>query len=281
MIDLHTHSTCSDGTDSPRALVNKAIIEGVKIMALTDHDTTSGWQEAIAALRPAMQLVLGAEISTLTNDGISVHILGLLFDGEDKAMVAMLEEIRDERLPRMRKMVSLMRAEGFDISMDDVVKAQPIGATLGRPHLADALVAKGIVTSRDQAFAELLNNESRFYVAHAAPLPEEAIAMIGRAGGVSVIAHANASFRGKAFTAQDFAGWLAAGLNGIEVDHRDHNPQERKTLREIANELGLAITGSSDYHGTGKLNSLGENRTHPAEWERLESAANDRRVVSA
>ncbi len=250
-------------------------------MALTDHDTTSGWQEAIAALRPAMQLVLGAEISTLTDDGISVHMLGLLFDGEDKAMVAMLEELRDERLPRMRKMVSLMRAEGFDISMDDVAKAQPVGATLGRPHLADALVAKGIVGSRDQAFAELLNNESRFYVTHAAPLPEEAIAMIGRAGGVSVIAHASSSFRGKVFRGEHFEGWVAAGLNGIEVDHRDHNPQERKTLREIANELGLAITGSSDYHGMGKLNLLGENRTHPAEWERLESAANDRRVVSA
>lgn len=281
MIDLHTHTTCSDGTDSPRELVNKAIVQGLDILGISDHDTTAGWAEAAETLRGSLQLVLGSEISCLTNDGVSVHMLGLLFDPEHEEMQRVLEETRDGRLPRMRKMIEKMRAEGMDISIEDVEKAMPMGATMGRPHLADALVAKKIVKSRDEAFVDLLHNESRFYVSHAAPTPVEAIALIRRAGGVAVIAHPFASHRGQILKPEDFSQLVAAGLNGIEVDHRDQNPDERAMLRTIAHELDLAITGSSDYHGTGKLNSLAENHTHREEWEKLESQANSRRVVSA
>jgi len=280
MIDLHTHTTSSDGTDSPRELVNKAIVQGLDVLGISDHDTTSGWQEATESLRGNLKLALGAEISCLTDDGISVHMLGLLFDPLHEQMQTVLEETRDGRLPRMRKMIQKMQAEGFDISIEDVEKAMPAGATMGRPHLADALVAKKIVKSRDEAFTDLLHNESRFYVSHAAPTPIEAVKLIRRAGGVAVIAHPFASRRGQILGVDDFTDLVTAGLNGIEVDHRDHNPSERAMLRVIATELDLVITGSSDYHGTGKLNSLAENHTDKAQWEKLESQANARRVIS-
>ena len=280
MIDIHTHTTCSDGTDTPRELVNKAIVQGLQILGISDHDTTSGWQEARESLRGSLQLALGAEISCLTSDGISVHMLGLLFDPLHEQMQQVLEETRDGRLPRMRKMIEKMRAEGMEISIEDVENAMPAGATMGRPHLADALVAKKIVKSRDEAFIDLLHNESRFYVSHAAPTPAEAIALIRRAGGVAVIAHPFASHRGQILKATDFEELHTAGLNGIEVDHRDQNPDERAMLRDIARELDLAITGSSDYHGTGKLNSLAENHTSREQWEKLEAQANARRVIT-
>ena len=281
VIDLHTHTTCSDGTDSPRELVNKAIAQGLDVLGISDHDTTSGWDEATQTLRGTLKLALGAEISCLTNDGISVHMLGMLFDPLHEEMQQVLEETRDGRLPRMRKMIEKMRSEGMDISIEDVVSAMPEGATMGRPHLADALVAKKIVKSRDEAFVELLHNDSRFYVSHAAPTPVEAISLIRRAGGVAVIAHPFASHRGEILKAEDFSELVAAGLNGIEVDHRDQNPDERAMLRVISRELNLVMTGSSDYHGTGKLNSLAENHTSREQWEKLEAQANARRVVTA
>jgi predicted metal-dependent phosphoesterase TrpH len=268
MIDLHTHTTASDGTDSPFALVNKALSAGITVLGVTDHDTTSGWVEAISAARKPISLALGAEISTLTEDGISVHMLGLLFDGENSEIQAMLSDARDTRIPRMKKMVELLRGDGFSISMEDVIAATPEGATLGRPHLAD------------EAFAELLTNDSKYYVTHATPTPEVAIRTIVAAGGVAVIAHPMASRRGDVISTSIFADLVAAGLHGIEIDHRDHSAIERAELRLIASELNLVITGASDYHGQGKLNSLGENLTDPAQWERLESLASQRRVVT-
>ncbi len=279
MIDLHTHTTASDGTDSPFALVKKALATGVTTLGITDHDSTAGWAEAITAVQPQIQLVLGAEVSCLTIDGISVHMLGLLFDGEDEQMQQMLSDSRDTRLPRMRKMVALLQADGFDISLEDVYQAAPDQATIGRPHLADALVAKKIVATRDEAFADLLHNESKYYVTHAAPTPADAIATIKSAGGVAVIAHPFASRRGQILTVDSFQDLVAAGLDGIEVHHRDQNAAEQQVLIEIARELHLVTTGASDYHGTGKLNSMAENTTHPAQWEALEARASARRVV--
>ena len=280
MIDLHTHTTASDGTDSPFALVNKALSAGITVLGVTDHDTTSGWEEAISAARKPISLALGAEISTLTADGISVHMLGLLFDGENSEIQAMLSDARDTRIPRMKKMVELLRSDGFAISMEDVIAATPEGATLGRPHLADALVKNGVVKSRDEAFAELLTNDSKYYVTHATPTPEVAIRTIVAAGGVAVIAHPMASRRGDVISTSIFSDLVAAGLHGIEIDHRDHSASERAELKLIAAELNLVITGASDYHGQGKLNSLGENLTDPAQWERLESLASHRRVFT-
>jgi predicted metal-dependent phosphoesterase TrpH len=279
MIDLHTHTTASDGTDSPFALVKKALATGVTTLGITDHDSTAGWAEAVTAIQPQIQLVLGAEVSCLTTDGISVHMLGLLFDGEDEQIQQMLSDSRDTRLPRMRKMVALLQADGFDISLEDVYQAAPDQATIGRPHLADALVAKKIVATRDEAFADLLHNESKYYVTHAAPTPADAIATIKSAGGVAVIAHPFASRRGQILTADSFQDLVAAGLDGIEVHHRDQNAAEQQVLIEIARELHLVTTGASDYHGTGKLNAMAENTTHPAQWEALEARASARRVV--
>ena len=280
MIDLHTHTNNSDGTDTPHALINKALSSGITVLGITDHDTTSGWKDAIAARRANLALVLGAEISCLTQDDVAVHMLGLLFDGENATMQTMLEESRDSRLPRMRRMTELLTADGIEISLEEVFAAMPEGATLGRPHLADALVAKGHIASRDEAFATLLHNGSKYYVTHIAPTPEDAIKVIRQAGGVAVIAHPFATRRGQTLSAMSFPSLIAAGLNGVEVEHRDHSQEEREQLRELARDLGLVITGASDYHGTGKLNSIGENHTDPAEWARLELMADARRVVT-
>ena len=281
MIDLHTHTTVSDGTDTPAQLVNKALAQGLHALAITDHDAIAGWDSAIQTLRGKLKLILGAEISCLTKDGISVHMLGLLFDEKNLSIKEMLENNRDERLPRMRKMIELMAADGIPITLADVEAAMPIGATMGRPHLADALVAKKIIKSRDEAFNGLIDNDSKYYVAHMAPTPVDAIKAIRAAGGVAVIAHPFASLRGQILKSDDFLDLKAAGLSGIEVNHRDQSNEERANLLTIARDLDLVITGSSDYHGTGKLNSLGENVTDPAEWDRLEAMANDRRVVTA
>ncbi len=281
MIDLHTHSTCSDGTDSPRALINTALAEGITVLGLTDHDSIAGWAEATSALRGEIELVLGAEISCLTDSGTSVHMLGLLFDGGNAELLAMLEQTRDDRVPRMIKMIQLLNDAGINVTMQDVAAVMPLGATMGRPHLADALVKAGVFRSRDDAFKDMLNNGSQFYVAHLAPTPEVAIRQIRQAGGVAIIAHPFASRRGEILTADAFTSLVAAGLNGIEVDHRDQNSEERASLRIIARELDLIVTGASDYHGVGKLNRLGECTTDPGQWEKLEAMANRRRLVKA
>lgn len=281
MIDLHTHTTVSDGTDTPAQLVNKALAQGLHALAITDHDAIAGWDSAIQTLRGKLKLILGAEISCLTKDGISIHMLGLLFDEKNSSIRTMLENNRDERLPRMRKMIELMAADGIPITLADVEAAMPVGATMGRPHLADALVAKKIIKSRDEAFNGLIDNDSKYYVAHMAPTPVDAIKAIRAAGGVAVIAHPFASLRGQILKSEDFLALKVAGLSGIEVNHRDQSNEERANLLSIARDLELIVTGSSDYHGTGKLNSLGENVTDPAEWERLEALANGRKVVTA
>ncbi len=280
MIDLHTHTTCSDGSDTPLALVKKAASSGIAVLGITDHDSTSGWDEATASLHGTLKLVLGAELSCLTEDKVSVHMLGLLFDGENVPLQQLLSDCRDTRIPRMKKMIENLQGAGYEITLEDVAAATPEGATLGRPHLADALVAKKIIKSRDEAFTDLLHNESPFYVSHFAPTPEDSIRAIRAAGGVAVIAHPFASRRGQTLSPETFSSLVDAGLNGIEVFHRDQSEDERSQLIKIARALDLVITGASDYHGTGKLNQLGENTTAAAEWERLESLADQRRVVS-
>ncbi len=279
MIDLHTHSSISDGTDTPGALINKALAHGITVLALTDHDTIAGWDEAVAYLRPNLDLVLGSEISCQTQDGISVHMLGLLFDPLDQQLQQTLAQTRENRYGRMERIISRLNQAGFEISMSEVLAQLSEGATLGRPHLADALIEKGIVKSREEAFSELLHNHSKYYVSHYSPTPEETIRQIKAAGGVAVIAHPFASLRGRTISSETFTTLVAAGLDGIEVDHRDHSQEQRELLRTIAADFGLVSTGSSDYHGNGKLNLLGEFTTSIAQWEKLESRARERRVV--
>jgi predicted metal-dependent phosphoesterase TrpH len=279
MIDLHTHTNFSDGTDSPTQLINKALAAGISVLGLTDHDSISGWQEAITALRPGISLVPGSEISCQTSDGISVHILGLLFDSENLELMGTMQATRENRHGRMAKIITRLNEAGIDISMQDVLDQLAEGATLGRPHLADALVKKGVVASRDEAFTQMLHNKSKYYVSHYSPLPEVAIKMIKAAGGVSVIAHPMASHRGRTISLETFGSLIDAGLDGVEVDHRDHSPDEKTQLIELAKQNNLVMTGASDYHGNGKLNQLGEYVTMPEQWERLEARANKRRVI--
>ena len=280
VIDLHTHTSYSDGTDTPAQLINKALAAGISIIGLTDHDSISGWQEATNALRTGISLVPGAEISCQTPDGISVHILGLLFDSNNSELMNTLEKTRENRHGRMEKIIARINEAGIDITMDDVLMQLSDGATLGRPHLADALVKKGIVASRDEAFTQMLHNNSKYYVSHYSPTPEAAIKLIKAAGGVSVIAHPMASHRGRTISLDTFGSIIQAGLDGIEVEHRDHSPDEKSQLIELANESNLVMTGASDYHGNGKLNTLGEYTTRPEQWEKLESRSNARRVIS-
>jgi len=280
VIDLHTHTSYSDGTDTPAQLINKALAAGISIIGLTDHDSISGWQEATDALRTGISLVPGAEISCQTPDGISVHILGLLFDSNNSELMSTLEKTRENRHGRMEKIIARINEAGIDITMDDVLEQLSDGATLGRPHLADALVKKGIVASRDEAFTQMLHNNSKYYVSHYSPTPEAAIKLIKAAGGVSVIAHPMASHRGRTISLDTFGSIIQAVLDGIEVDHRDHSPEEKSQLIKLANESNLVMTGASDYHGNGKLNTLGEYTTKPEQWEKLESRSNARRVIS-
>jgi len=279
MIDLHTHSSASDGTDTPRELINKAMARGITVLGLMDHDTVAGWDEAIEYLRPGIELVLGSEISAQTEDGISVHMLGALFDRENEALMAALAKTRESRFGRMEKIIGRLNDAGVEITIDEVLAQLSQGATLGRPHLADALVLKKVVKSRDEAFETYLSNNSKFYVAHYAPTPEEAIGLIKEAGGVAVIAHPLASLRGRIVSTDSFKSMVDAGLDGIEVSHRDQTPDAQELLAKIVKQYGIIATGSSDYHGTGKLNELAEFTTTPADFEALEARASARRVV--
>ena len=279
MIDLHTHSSFSDGTDSPTDLINKALAAGLSTIALTDHDTVAGWEEATNHLRPGLALVLGSEISCQTEDGISVHMLGLLFDEGNDALTSMMAKTRENRIGRMGKIIERLNAADYLVTMEDVELHLAAGATLGRPHLADALIAKGYMKTREEVFAQVLHNESRFYVAHFSPTPEVAIGLIKAAGGVAVIAHAMSSLRGRVISPATFESYVAAGLDGIEVYHRDHTLANRELLSNIADEFGLIKTGSSDYHGNGKLNQLAEHQTTAMEFEKLEARSNKPRVI--
>jgi len=288
LIDLHTHTNASDGTDSPTQLIDKAINRGINILALTDHDTTRGWGEAETALlnhpsKSGMKLVLGSEISCQDDDGISIHMLGLLFDPDYQPLFEVLERTRENRHSRMERIIARLNEAGIDITIDEVNAQRKGDATLGRPHLADALVARGHVASRDEAFAALLHNKSKFYINHYSPSPVETIKLIKAAGGVAIIAHPLASQRGRTISMDLFASLIAAGLDGIEVDHRDHSESEKSELLRFAIENELIVTGSSDYHGTGKLNQLAEYTTHPRQWEALEAKAlaysGERRVI--
>lgn len=285
LIDLHTHSNASDGTDSPSQLIDKAISKGLDVIALTDHDTVAGWDEAITALQnhdsnSKLELVLGSEVSCQDSDGTSIHMLGLLFDPNFTPLISEFEKTRENRVTRMSRIISRLNEAGIEITIEEVNAQKRGDATLGRPHLADALVARGHVSSREEAFNIFLHNGSKFYINHYSPSPEVAIQLIKEAGGVAVIAHPLASRSGRKIDVETLERLIKAGLDGIEVDHRDHNDMERSELMRLAIENDLVVTGSSDYHGTGKLNQLAEFTTHPQQWERLEAKAKVRRVIS-
>lgn len=272
-IDLHTHSTASDGTDTPEELLRVATAAGLDAVALTDHDTTRGWAAAAAALPPGLRLIRGAEFSCVSEDGrggsCTVHLLGYLFDPDHPAIVAEQARLRDERVVRLRRMAERLAADGYPVDPDEVLATVPPGASAGRPHLARALVRAGAVESVSQAFAELLHQGSPYYVPKADTPVRTAVEMIRTAGGVAVFAHPFARRRGRVVEPSVIADLAEVGLVGVEVDHPDHTPEDRALLRRLAAELGLVCTGSSDYHGANKNVPIGAETTSPEALEEL------------
>jgi predicted metal-dependent phosphoesterase TrpH len=277
-IDLHTHSTASDGTQPPAEVVSCAAEAGLDVLALTDHDSTAGWDEASAAAEHhGIALVRGMEISC-QHEGISIHLLCYLQDPAAPGLLREVNNARQSRETRARRIVDLL-ASDMPLDWDDVVAQTTAGATIGRPHIADALVAKGIVASRDRAFADYLYAGSPYYAAHYAPDPVRAVRLVQEAGGVAVMAHPFASQRGRVVDDWVIEAMAAAGMAGLEVHHRDHDGDEVRHGLDLAGSLGLLVTGSSDYHGVGKSNLLGENTTDPAVLEIIEGLASGVKVL--
>ncbi|MFC9551273.1 PHP domain-containing protein [Rhodococcus sp. NPDC056960] len=283
LIDLHTHSTASDGTDSPAELVRAAGAAGLDIVAITDHDTTAGWAEAVAALPAGLTLVRGMEMSCegRGEDGrpVAVHLLAYLFDPAHAAFARERERLRNERMVRIRAMAELMMEDGLPIDADEVLAEA--GPAAGRPHLARALMRAGVVSSVGEAFVDLLAPRGRYFVDKSDTPLDDAVRLVAEAGGVSVLAHGRARTRGRLLSldhVQDLAG---AGLHGLEVDHPDHSADDARVLQELADGLGLVVTGSSDYHGTNKAIRLGEFATDSDEFDTLVSKASGVQVVSA
>lgn len=280
VIDLHTHSTASDGTEPPATVVEQAVAAGLTALALTDHDTTAGWDEAAdAARRLGVALVPGIEVSC-ERAGQSVHLLAYLPDPAHPALVAELERARESRDTRLDRMVERMAADGIPVSVEAVRAHVAPGATPGRPHLADALVAAGLVADRGEAFDRWLGDAGPYYVGHYAPDPVRAVEVVRAAGGVPVIAHPHSAFREQLVTDALVDEMAAAGLAGLEAHHRDHTPDAVRHLLDLAGSLGLLVTGSSDYHGDGKPNRLGENATRPEVLEAIEAQATGAEVVA-
>lgn len=282
-IDLHTHSNASDGTDTPAELIANAAAAGLDVVALTDHDTTSGWAEAAAALPPGLTLVRGMEMSCvgLGEDGypVPVHLLAYLFDPEDESFAQERERLRAERVVRLRAMAEQMAADGLPIDPDAVMAS--VGPSAGRPHLARALVQAGVVPSVDAAFEDLLAPHGRYYVEKADTPLRRAVEMVASAGGVSVVAHARARKRGRLLALDHIRELTEFGLGGLELDHPDHSAEDREVLRRLAAELGLLTTGSSDYHGANKTIRLGEFTTDPTQFEEIVGKASGVPVITA
>jgi 3',5'-nucleoside bisphosphate phosphatase len=272
MIDLHTHSTASDGTDSPAELVAAAAAAGVTVLGITDHDTTAGWDDALAARPAGMTIVPGTEFSCryVPAEGrrISLHLLAYLFDAGHPALRAERARLRESRLHRARQMVEHMTADGIPISWAAVAQLAGNGP-VGRPHLARALVAADVVPDVDTAFRELLSSRQPYYVPKADTDVFTAIELVRAAGGIPVFAHPLARRRGPVVTDEVIAQMTDAGLVGLEVDHPDQDDHDRKQASGIARELGLVQTGSSDYHGANKRTPIAVCTTSPDQYEAL------------
>jgi predicted metal-dependent phosphoesterase TrpH len=279
-IDLHVHSNASDGTDRPGDLVRKAwalALDGAPLdgIALTDHDTIAGYHEAAAAVeglvgRPDRRFVVvpGAEISCILGD-VSLHLLGYLFDPANAALAAEFDLLRTDRVRRAKAMVDKLVDLGAPVTWEQVSAIAGDGA-VGRPHIAQALVDAGVVPDIPAAFvSDWIANDGRAYVEKYSLTPDRAIALVHAAGGVTVFAHPAASSRGDVVDEAAIETFAAAGLDGLEVDHPDHDEPTRARLRAIARDLGLLVTGSSDYHGSVKAVEIGANTTDPEVFEVL------------
>ncbi|TNY36896.1 PHP domain-containing protein [Thermomonospora catenispora] len=271
-IDLHSHSTASDGTEPPAHVVRRAREAGLDVLALTDHDTTAGLAEAEAALPDGLTLVAGMELSC-ARDGLSIHLLAYLFDPAEPALAAECARIRRARDERGRLMVERLAELGVPITWERVT-ALAGGAAVGRPHIARAMVDAGVIDDPAEAFTERwIGDGGRAHVHRHAPDPVEAVRLVRGAGGVAVLAHPRAMRRGRTVSDALIAELAGAGLFGVEVDHADHDEADRARLRGLAAELGLAVTGSSDDHGALTGHRLGAHTTDPEVYERMVAQA--------
>ncbi|GAB3127945.1 PHP domain-containing protein [Streptomyces calidiresistens] len=262
-IDLHTHSTASDGTDAPADLMRGAAAAGLDVIALTDHDTVAGHAEAAGALPAGLTLVPGCELSCRYR-GIGLHLLAYLFDPEEPALARERELLRDDRVPRARAIVRRLTDLGAPVEWERVVELAGPGGTIGRPHIATAMVEAGIVPDVAAAFTpEWIADGGRAHVDKHELDAVAAVRLVRAAGGVTVFAHPMAVKRGRVLPESAVAELAEAGLDGIEADHMDHDAAARRRVRELAGELGLLVTGSSDYHGSRKTCVLGEHTTDP------------------
>lgn len=266
--DLHAHTTVSDGTESPTRLMAQAAVAGLWGIALTDHDSTSGWAEAATAVtETGVVLIPGMELST--REGfMSVHVLGYLIDPLDEPLLAETARIRESRVTRAEQIVRRIGRD-YDLDWDDVLAQTKEGATIGRPHIADALVARGHVATRSAAFEAILDPRWGYAQPHYAPDPLTGVRLIREAGGVPVLAHPGTRGADRIVAPDRLAKLVDAGLFGLEIDHPENRDDAKPRLHELARRFGLAVTGSSDYHGSGKPNRLGECRTAPEVVERI------------
>ncbi|WP_329241571.1 PHP domain-containing protein [Actinoallomurus sp. NBC_01490] len=268
IIDLHTHSAVSDGTQPPADVVRRAHDAGVGVLALTDHDTVAGHAEAARALPPGMTLVRGMELSCRLG-GHSVHLLAYLFDAGEPRLAAERERIRDDRAHRARGMVRRLGELGAPVTWERVARITG-DSVPGRPHIARALVEAGVVATVEDAFTpEWIGAGGRAYVDRYALDPVRAVRLVRAAGGVPVLAHPRAGRRGYGVPDEAIAGLAGAGLAGVETDHPDHAPADRAALRALASDLNLFVTGASDDHGELTGHRLGCETTAPEAYEAL------------
>lgn len=278
LIDLHCHSTASDGTEDPAGVMARAAAAGADVVALTDHDTTAGLAAAAAALPDGLTLVPGAELSCRLGE-LSIHMLAYLFDPDEPRLAAERSRIRDARTGRAHATVERLAALGVPVTWERV--RELAGGTVGRPHIARAMVEAGAVPDMEAAFtAEWLAPGGRAYVTRYALDPVRAVRLVRAAGGVAVLAHPRASRRGYVVSDATIRVLVSAGLGGLEVDHPDHDADDRARLRGLAAELGLIVTGASDDHGRMTGHRIGSEVTAAGQYERLVAAATGARPVT-
>ena len=264
--DLHCHTVFSDGTRTPREMVQEAKSLGLHGVAIADHDTTAGWEEAGQASHDLhLPLMRGTEI-TAQDGNVSVHMLAYLYDPRNRHICDLFEKTRRSRVERTKKMVALL-ARDYPISWQSVLEQTKEGSrtTIGRPHIADALVAAGVYANRNEAFADAVSTHSKYYIPTPSPSTREVVRAVEGAGGVSVIAHAADPSRNRVLLSDEQIARLAdEGLDGLEVWHRGNPEGQRARLLALAQRYHLLVTGGSDWHGAGKPNALGDNLTDDA-----------------
>ena len=262
-IDLHTHSSVSDGTDAPEELVRKAAAAGLDVVALTDHDTFDGLDAAVAeGQRVGVQVLGGTELSC-SRRGASVHLLAYGADPLNADLAAEMALVRGGRQGRLSGVLTKLAELGVPVSEADVMAQVGDSPSVGRPHIADAMIKAGHVRDREEAFERFLAEGGPAHVQRYAIELERGIDLVHAAGGVAVIGHPWGRGHERVLPPAVLSALVTDhALDGVEVDHQDHDANTRARLRTLAAELGLLVTGSSDYHGTGKLDhDLGCNTT--------------------